>query len=51
MYKRHFIKFSLAITLIFGLGILLLFVINLHDNSKYGESKTVKDRIKEVIGS
>ncbi|MBP6926486.1 MAG: hypothetical protein KBB70_02185 [Candidatus Pacebacteria bacterium] len=49
MYKRHFFRFSIALTLFFGVGIILLFVINAHDNAKYGESMTVTERISDLV--
>ncbi len=51
MNRKHFFKFSLAVTLLFIAGILFLYAINLHDNAKYGQAKTLNQRIQEVTGN
>lgn len=51
MYKRHFAKFAVVLTMLFTIGILLLFVINQEDNNKTGQSKTLSERISEIAGN
>ena len=48
MYKKHFLKFSIAITLLFVAGFVLLFTIVYHDKEATGEN--LSDRIQNIQG-
>ncbi len=48
MNKKHFLKSLLAITLLFGVGILLLYVIAYHGNAE--ADMTLSERIQSIQG-
>ncbi|MBP7831899.1 MAG: hypothetical protein KA028_02685 [Candidatus Pacebacteria bacterium] len=50
IHKHHFAKFAIALTLLFVIGIVFLFAINLHDNAKTGQNKTLTERISDIMG-
>ena len=51
MYKKHFIRFSIALTLLFVLGFIFMLAVNASDNAKTGKHENLGDRIREVMGN
>jgi hypothetical protein len=48
MYKKNFLKFSLAITLLFAAGILLLYTIVYNDKEATGDN--LSEKINNIQG-